>query len=216
MGSSFFMLSLSICSSFCFNSSSTRPELNLGVAALLAALLLNLHHFVQGGNERLVGRLAASRCPRCRAPIPWRSRWSPSLRFCAFLRSSSLVISVTSRCACAACWEWVHAQRQNHLALPEWDGVDDGGLDLLAHQRVVVLHQAELWGHLDGDHRGSAPGRAASSQSGRTSPTGRLPPVRPQGGWSAAPSAISWVNWVERTSCSFFCPARMYIDSSLK
>ena len=48
----------------------------------------------------------------------------------------------------------LHAQRQHHLALPQRDGVHQRGLDLLDHQRVVVLQQAGLGTHLDGHHAG--------------------------------------------------------------
>ena len=42
-------------------------------------------------------------------------------------------------------------QRQHHLVLPQRDGVDDGGLDLLSHHGVVVLQQADLGAHLQAD-----------------------------------------------------------------
>ena len=45
-------------------------------------------------------------------------------------------------------------QGQHHLALPQGDGVHQGGLDLLQHQGVVVLDQPSLRAHLDGDHPG--------------------------------------------------------------
>ena len=45
-------------------------------------------------------------------------------------------------------------QAQHHLALPQGDGVHQGGLDLLQHQGVVVLEQTGLGAHLDGDHPG--------------------------------------------------------------
>ena len=48
----------------------------------------------------------------------------------------------------------IHAEGKHHLALPEGDGVDDAGLDLLHEQRVIVLDQADLGSHLDGDHAG--------------------------------------------------------------
>ena len=48
----------------------------------------------------------------------------------------------------------VHAQPQHHLALPEGDGVHDGGLDLLGHKKVVILDHADLRGHLQGDRAG--------------------------------------------------------------
>ena len=48
----------------------------------------------------------------------------------------------------------VHAQPQHHLALPEGDGVHDGGLDLLGHEKVVILDHADLRGHLQGDRAG--------------------------------------------------------------
>ena len=46
----------------------------------------------------------------------------------------------------------LHAQSQHHLALPQGDGVDQGGLDLLNHQRVVILQHPGLGAHLDGHH----------------------------------------------------------------
>ena len=42
-----------------------------------------------------------------------------------------------------------NAQRQHHLVLPQRDGVDDGGLDLLGHHRVIGLDQPDLGAHLD-------------------------------------------------------------------
>ena len=45
----------------------------------------------------------------------------------------------------------VHAEPQHHLALPEGNGVHDGGLDLLGHEKVVVLDHADLRGHLQRD-----------------------------------------------------------------
>ena len=48
----------------------------------------------------------------------------------------------------------LHAQRQHHLTLPQGDGVHKGGLDLLDHQRVVVLQEPGLGAHLDGHHAG--------------------------------------------------------------
>ena len=47
-----------------------------------------------------------------------------------------------------------HAQGQNHLVLPQGDGVHNGGLDLFSHHRIVGLDQADLWAHLDGDIAG--------------------------------------------------------------
>ena len=47
-----------------------------------------------------------------------------------------------------------HAKSQHHLALPQGNGVHQGGLDFLHHQRVVVLEQPGLGAHLDGDHPG--------------------------------------------------------------
>ena len=48
----------------------------------------------------------------------------------------------------------LHAQGQHHLALPQGDGVHQGGLDLLDHQRVVVLQKPGLGAHLHGYHAG--------------------------------------------------------------
>ena len=48
----------------------------------------------------------------------------------------------------------LHAQSQHHLALPQGNGVDQRGLDLLQHEGVVVLDQTGLGAHLDGDHAG--------------------------------------------------------------
>ena len=45
-------------------------------------------------------------------------------------------------------------QCQHHLVLPQGDGVDDGGLDLLSHHGVVVLQQADLRPHLQADVAG--------------------------------------------------------------
>ena len=45
----------------------------------------------------------------------------------------------------------VQRQSQHHLVLPEGDGVDDRGADLLGHQAVVILHHADLRCHLHGD-----------------------------------------------------------------
>ena len=45
-------------------------------------------------------------------------------------------------------------QRQNHLVLPQRDGIDDGGLDLLGHHGVVVLQQTDLRAHLQADVAG--------------------------------------------------------------
>ena len=42
------------------------------------------------------------------------------------------------------------AQGNHHLVLPEGDGVDHGGLDLLGHHGVGVLHEADLRRGLDG------------------------------------------------------------------
>ena len=46
------------------------------------------------------------------------------------------------------------AESEDHLALPERDGVDDGGLDLLRHHGVVVLDEADLRRHLETDVAG--------------------------------------------------------------
>ena len=46
----------------------------------------------------------------------------------------------------------LHAKGYDHLALPQRDGVDDGGLDALGEHIVVGLHQADLRAHLHGDH----------------------------------------------------------------
>ena len=48
----------------------------------------------------------------------------------------------------------LHAQRQHHLALPQRDGIHQRGLDLLDHQRIVVLQQPGLGSHLDRHHAG--------------------------------------------------------------
>ena len=48
----------------------------------------------------------------------------------------------------------LHAQGQHHLALPQGNGVHQGGLDLLNHLGVVVLQQAGLGPHLHGHHAG--------------------------------------------------------------
>ena len=48
----------------------------------------------------------------------------------------------------------LHAQRQHHLALPQGDGVHQRGLDLLDHQRVVVLQKPGLRAHLNGHYAG--------------------------------------------------------------
>ena len=45
-------------------------------------------------------------------------------------------------------------QRQHHLALPQGNGVHQRGLDLLDHQRVVVLQQPGLGAHLHRHHPG--------------------------------------------------------------
>ena len=44
-----------------------------------------------------------------------------------------------------------NAQGQNHLIFPQRDGVDQGGLDFLHHDGVVVLDHADLGSRLDGD-----------------------------------------------------------------
>ena len=41
-----------------------------------------------------------------------------------------------------------------HLALPQRDGVDDGRLDLFAHNAVVVLNESDLRRHLYRYHTG--------------------------------------------------------------
>ena len=46
----------------------------------------------------------------------------------------------------------LHAEREHHLALPEGDGIDERGLDLFDHQRVVVLEKSRLWAHLERHH----------------------------------------------------------------
>ena len=87
----------------------------------------------------------------------------------AFLRSSSLVRSVTARWAAAALLRVGQAEGQHHLALPEGDGVVDGeSRSSPPSAGVAGLDEADLGGHLDGDRRGSAPGRRASFQSGRS------------------------------------------------
>ena len=48
----------------------------------------------------------------------------------------------------------VDAQVQHHLALPQGNGVDQRGLNLLGHERVVVLEHADLGTHLQGHHPG--------------------------------------------------------------
>ena len=48
----------------------------------------------------------------------------------------------------------IQGQSHDHLVFPQGDGVDDGGVDLFRHQRVVVLHHADLRGHLHGDRAG--------------------------------------------------------------
>ena len=48
----------------------------------------------------------------------------------------------------------VDSDSQNHLALPERDSIDDGRLDLLRHQCIIILHQTDLRSHLNGDHTG--------------------------------------------------------------
>ena len=45
-------------------------------------------------------------------------------------------------------------QGEDHLALPQGDGIHQRGLDLLQHQSVVVLDEPGLGAHLDGDHPG--------------------------------------------------------------
>ena len=45
----------------------------------------------------------------------------------------------------------IHGQAEDHLALPERDGVDDGGADLLGHEGVVVLNHTDLRRHLQRD-----------------------------------------------------------------
>ena len=48
----------------------------------------------------------------------------------------------------------LQSQGQNHLALPEGDGVDQAGLNLFNHQGVVILQHPGLGPHLQGDHPG--------------------------------------------------------------
>ena len=43
------------------------------------------------------------------------------------------------------------AERQNHLALPQRNGIHDGGLDFLDQRDFVVLHEADLRRGLHGD-----------------------------------------------------------------
>ena len=46
----------------------------------------------------------------------------------------------------------LHAECEHHLALPEGDGIDERGLDLFDHQRVVVLEKSRLRAHLERHH----------------------------------------------------------------
>ena len=45
----------------------------------------------------------------------------------------------------------LQAQGQDHLVLPQGQGVDQGGLDPFHQEGVVVLQKADLRGHLEGD-----------------------------------------------------------------
>ena len=47
-----------------------------------------------------------------------------------------------------------NAEREHHLALPQRNGVHDGGLDLLDERDLVVLHEADLRRRLHGDGAG--------------------------------------------------------------
>ena len=47
-----------------------------------------------------------------------------------------------------------NAEREHHLALPQRDGVHNGGLDLLDKRNLVVLHEANLRRRLHGDGAG--------------------------------------------------------------
>ena len=46
----------------------------------------------------------------------------------------------------------VQRERKGHLALPERDGVHNGGAYLLRHDGIVILYHAYLRGHLDRHH----------------------------------------------------------------
>ena len=61
---------------------------------------------------------------------------------------------MTCRWASIAFCAWLNAQRQDHLALPQRNGVDQGGLDLFRHQRIVVLDHPDLRRHLQADDPG--------------------------------------------------------------
>ena len=45
-----------------------------------------------------------------------------------------------------------NAQSQHHLAFPQRDRIHQRGLNFFRHQRIVILHQADLRRHLDGNH----------------------------------------------------------------
>lgn len=44
------------------------------------------------------------------------------------------------------------AHCNNHLVFPEWNRIDNGGLNLFSHDGIVALHHANLRCHLQRNH----------------------------------------------------------------
>ena len=47
-----------------------------------------------------------------------------------------------------------YPQSQHHLTLPQRNGIDQCGLNLLRNHGIIILYQADLRSHLNGNHAG--------------------------------------------------------------
>ena len=139
----------------------------------------------------------------------------PCLSVAAFLRSSSLVASVTARSACMACWLW---------AMPRASTI------WFFHSGIVLTMVVWIFSAIivsfDWIRRICGPiwmeTLRVSSKSYSFFSKRSHRSARSRAAWA---SSGSWVRWafscaafrsVARTCSSFFLPARMYMVSSLK
>ena len=128
-------------------------QLHLGGPALLRALALDGQDLIQRGDELLVGVLERLHIHNAPLGLTGGLHGAQLEHLGVFLQK--LVGHLGHRALGGGGLTAVlQSQGQHHLALPQGDGIHQGGLDLLHHQRVVVLQQPGLGPHLDGDHPG--------------------------------------------------------------
>ena len=139
--------------SFCFELALDAAKLFLGLGAAGAAVVLDLADFLERGDEVLVRLLERLQINDAALGL-LRDLDRAGVQRLGVAQQEPVRHIGNGAGGFHRLLGVIHAQPQHHLALPEGDGVHDGGLDLLGHEKVVILDHADLRGHLQGDRAG--------------------------------------------------------------